>query len=67
MSNIANILYLFIAVFGVLTFLFNAYKSFPRLPWDIWIDKSGVRFCLPFITSLVISGFLTLLFNFFRK
>ena len=38
-----------------------------RLPGDIMVERGNFRFYFPLATSLVVSGFLTLLFWLFRR
>ncbi len=54
-------------VFLVLGLIFNVVPSLPRLPGDISIEKPGIRIYIPFVSSLVISLILTVVFNYFRK
>lgn len=67
MSDISKAFYLLAAVFLVLGLAYNFLGKFPRIPGDILIDKPGIRIYIPWVSSLVISIILALLFNFFRK
>jgi len=61
-------LFLFLGlVFLILGLLFNIMPKWPRIPGDIYIDRPGLKVYIPWLSSLVISAILTLLFNFFRK
>ncbi|MBI2018313.1 DUF2905 family protein [Candidatus Daviesbacteria bacterium] len=40
----------------------NIIPKFPRLPWDINLDKKGVFIKIPFFSALVISFLLILLY-----
>ena len=40
---------------------------FGRLPGDIAVEKENVRFYFPWVTCLVVSAILSILFWFFRK
>jgi len=54
-------------VFLILGLLFNIMPKWPRIPGDIYIDRPGLKIYIPWLSSLVLSALLTLLFNFFRK
>ena len=61
-------LFLFLGlVFLVLGLLFNIMPKWPKIPGDIYIDRPGFKLYIPWLSSIVISVILTLIFNFFRK
>jgi len=47
---------------------FNLFSKFhlPLLPGDIFIQKDNFTFYFPIVTSLIISLFLTIIFNLFK-
>ena len=55
------------AVFLTMTFVFNLMPKWPRLPWDIFFNKFGFNLYIPWLSSLILSIILTLIFNFFQK
>lgn len=58
----------FIVVIGVLFMLFSKLIGVPKLPGDIYIKKDNFVFYFPWVTSLVISVILSLIFYlFFRR
>lgn len=47
---------------------FGGFNALPKLPGDIYIKKDNFTLYFPWVTSLVISGILSLIFYlFFRK
>ncbi|MBI2314959.1 DUF2905 domain-containing protein [Candidatus Daviesbacteria bacterium] len=54
-------------IFLVLGLLFNLMPNLPRVPGDIYIDRPNLKIYIPWLSSIVISVILTILFNFFRK
>lgn len=54
-------------IFLILGLLFNLMPHAPRIPGDIYIDRPGIKIYIPFVSALVLSAVLTLMFNFFRK
>lgn len=54
-------------IFLFLGFLFNIMPNLPKLPGDIYIDRPGIKIYIPWMSSLILSVILTLMFNFFRK
>jgi len=61
-------LFAFLAIiFLLLGLLSNLMPKWPRIPGDIYIDRPGIKIYIPWVSSIVISIILTLIFNFFRK
>jgi hypothetical protein len=57
-----------LVIVGVIITFFPKIGSLPRLPGDIYIKKDGFTFYFPWVTSLVISIIMSLIFYlFFRK
>lgn len=67
MQDIGKLLSLFGTVFLVLTLVFNLMSHIPKIPGDIDIDKFGFRIYIPFVSAIVLTIILTLIFNFFVK
>jgi len=68
MPEIGKMVSLLGIIFLLLGLLFNIIMPrLPKIPGDIYIDRGGFRVYIPWVSSLVIAVFLTLLFNFFRK
>ncbi|OGE19179.1 hypothetical protein A3J19_01225 [Candidatus Daviesbacteria bacterium RIFCSPLOWO2_02_FULL_41_8] len=67
MQDIGKIFSLSAVVFLILGLLFNLMPRLPRIPGDIYLDKLGFRIYIPFISTIVTSVILILLFNFFKK
>lgn len=67
MEEIGKIVTLLGVVFLLLSLLFNISPAWPRFPWDINIDRPGLKLYLPWATSLIIAIILTFLLNFFQK
>jgi hypothetical protein len=57
-----------IIVVGILFVALPKITSLPKLPGDIYIKKDNFTFYFPWVTSLVISAILSIIFYlFFRK
>ncbi|MBI2596753.1 DUF2905 family protein [Candidatus Daviesbacteria bacterium] len=54
-------------IFLLLGLLFNIMPKWPRIPGDIYIDRPGIKIYIPWLSSLILSIILTLIFNYFRK
>ena len=54
-------------IFLILTLGFNFMPRLPKIPGDIYVDKFGFRLYIPWLSSIIVSVILTLIFNFFRK
>lgn len=68
MENIGRIFSLLGIVFIFLGLLFNLLlKNPPKIPGDIYINKPGLKIYIPFVSAIVLSVVLTIMFNFFRK
>ena len=67
MQEIGKIFSLLGVIFLVLGLVFNIMPNLPRIPGDIYIDRPGIKIYIPWVSSIVISIILTLIFNFFRK
>ncbi len=50
-----------IATFSILILGYNFNARWPRMPWDVSIDRFGFHIYIPIITSLVLSIALTIL------
>ena len=59
-----KILFFFVLAEGSLLLLFNVlYPEFPKLPWDINLEKVGIRVKIPFISGIVLAAIFYLLFG----
>lgn len=59
---------IFIVLIGILIYFFHDYlKWIGKLPGDIRIEKENFRFYFPLATMIVVSLFITLLINVFKK
>jgi len=59
---------LVIVTTGLLFMAFSKFTSLPKLPGDIYIKKDNFVFYFPWVSSLVISAILSVIFYlFFRK
>jgi hypothetical protein len=68
MGKLFIIVGLLILLVGVLLTFFPKLGGLPKLPGDIFIKKDGFVFYFPWVTSIVISIILSLVFYlFFRK
>lgn len=67
MGEISKVFYLLGLVFLLLGLMFNISPSWPRLPWDIYLDRPGFKIYIPWATALIISVILTIFLNFFRR
>lgn len=67
MQEAGKILALLGVIFLALGLLFNLSPNWPKIPGDIYIDRPGLKIYIPWVSSLVLSVIITLLFNFFRK
>ncbi|MBI4038334.1 DUF2905 domain-containing protein [Candidatus Daviesbacteria bacterium] len=67
MQEVGKIFSLLGIIFLILGMLFNFMPNLPKIPGDIYIDKPGIRIYIPWVSSLILSIILTLMFNFFRK
>lgn len=67
MENAGKILSLFGVVFLLMGLMWNISGwNLPKIPGDIDIDRWGIKIYIPFVSALVASVVLTLLFNFFK-
>jgi len=55
-------IYLFLSIFLLMSLIDNLVPKFPRLPWDVNLDKKGIYIKIPFLSALVISFLLILLY-----
>lgn len=59
---------IFIVVIGIIIYFFHDYlKWIGNLPGDFSIEKENFRFYFPLATMIVLSLFITLLINIFKK
>ncbi|QQG43307.1 MAG: DUF2905 domain-containing protein [Candidatus Daviesbacteria bacterium] len=55
-------------LFLMISLLWNVIApNLPKIPGDIYINRGGIKIYIPWLSSLILSAILTLLFNFFRK
>lgn len=54
-------------IFLLLSLIFNIMPNLPKIPGDIYINRSGFRIYIPWVSSLILSVLLTIFLNFFRK
>ena len=58
----------FIVLVGIIIYFFHDYlKWIGKLPGDIRIEKGNFRFYFPLATMILVSLFITLLINIFKK
>ena len=67
MADIGRIFSLLGVLFLVLGLLANLMPNFPKIPGDIYIDRPGIKIYIPWMSSLILSVILTLIYNYFRK
>lgn len=67
MQDIGRLFTLLGVIFLLLGLIFNIMPNWPRLPGDIYIDKGGFKIYIPWLSSIILSVILTLIFNFFKK
>jgi hypothetical protein len=67
MADIGRMLGLLGTLFLVLTLVFNLMPSLRRVPGDLYIRKGPFHVYIPFVSTLVLSIILTIIFNFFKK
>ncbi|MBE0479852.1 MAG: DUF2905 domain-containing protein [Dehalococcoidia bacterium] len=53
----------FIIIFGLLLMFWHRLPYAGRLPGDIFLEKDGLTFFFPLVTSLIISVILTVILN----
>lgn len=53
-------------VFLLLGLIFNIMPNLPKVPGDVYIDKPNIKIYIPWLSSLVVSVILTVIFNYFR-
>lgn len=54
-------------IFLVLGLIFNIMPNLPKIPGDIYIDRPGIKIYIPWVSSIILSVILSIMFNFFRK
>jgi len=61
----------FLVIFGIILVvmgLLSMFTPFGRLPGDIAVERPGMKFYFPIVTSIILSIVLTLVLNiFFRR
>ena len=67
MPDVGKILSVLGITFFILSFVFNFFPRRIRIPGDIDINRSNINIYIPWLSSIVISVILTLIFNFFKK
>ena len=55
--------YLFILVLVVLGLIFNITPSLPRFPWDINLDKGGLKVYIPIISAIAVTILVSIILN----
>jgi hypothetical protein len=55
MDGVLRTLTIFLAIFLILELLYLMYPRFPRMPWDVNLDKIGIRFAIPIVSSIILS------------
>ncbi len=59
---------IFLVIIGILFTILSKVTGLPKLPGDIYVKKGNFSFYFPWVSSLVISVLLSLIFYlFFRK
>lgn len=67
MEEVGKILTFSGVIFLLLSLIFNIVPNLPKIPGDIYIEKSGIRIYIPITSAIILSLLLTIVFNFFRK
>lgn len=68
MGKMLIVIGIVIIIVGILFVALPKLTSLPKLPGDIYIKKDNFTFYFPWVSSLLISGILSLIFYlFFRK
>ncbi|MBI2020706.1 DUF2905 domain-containing protein [Candidatus Daviesbacteria bacterium] len=67
MQDVGKLFSLLGIIFIILGLLFNIMPNWPKLPGDIYIDRPGLKIYIPWLSSLILSVIITLIFNFFKK
>lgn len=66
MTDIGKLFSFLGLIFLLLGLLFNLVPNIPKIPGDIYIDRGGLKIYIPWVSSLILSVILTILFNFFK-
>ncbi len=61
MDTVLKILSLTLAVFLMMTLIWNLDSKLPRFPWDPIVSKFGYLFYVPIITSVIASMIISIL------
>jgi len=54
-------------IFLLLSLIFNIVPNLPKIPGDIYINRPNLKIYIPWLSSIMLSVILTIMFNFFRK
>lgn len=54
-------------IFLLLSLIFNIMPNLPKIPGDIYIDRPNLKIYIPWVSSIILSVILSIMFNFFRK
>lgn len=65
--DFGKIMAITLLVFSVLTLVFNFIRAPFYIPGDIYIDKMGIKFYIPVLSTLIISGLITFLLSMMPK
>jgi hypothetical protein len=60
-SGIVRTFAIFIGVFCLLELLSVMYPNFPKYPWDVNLEKIGIRLYIPVISAIFLSVILSIL------
>lgn len=63
MQDINQGFYLFILVLLILGLVFNISPNLPRFPWDINLDKGGLKIYIPLISAVAVTIMLAIILN----
>lgn len=67
MQDIGKILSLLGIIFLVLGLVTNIMPNLPKIPGDIYINRPGLKIYIPWVSSIIISVILTIMWNYFSK
>ncbi len=68
MEGISRSFSLLFVVFLLLGLIYNLLApKLPRIPGDIYINKSNFKIYIPFVSAIIISVILAIMLDFFRK
>ncbi len=55
--------YIFILILIILGLVFNLHANLPRFPWDINLDKGGLKVYIPLISAIAVTILVSIILN----